>query len=1322
MSDQTPRNRSKLRHVAWLPLLLGLAWGAYEWVLSSDWLLEKIEERVISEAERTTGGKAELGRVVFDRAAFAVDVEDLIIRGSDGEPFVEVPRLHLGLGLESLLGGRVFVRSMRFEEPVAKIRIQEDGSWNLPDRPEPEKEDTEELLSLTTRRFAVRDGVVEYNGEPYRFDAQADGLRLDIDRDPACDAATLQADKIDWDWKGFEGPPLETDAEVRICGDTLTIERAVLRNGGLELSLSGSAEPLTKPRVQLDFEAAGELALWLDRILGPGWGGALNASGGVEWEAGRFRYEGSMAVARGRFAGADLSVDDVSLTTRFSGAQDAADFGPLSVEALGGRFAGALHVDRPFGARRLAVEGNVEGFRLQQGFTAVGLDAAPWTAAVNAWLRAEGSSAKDWEAESILQLTGSPGDRPVSGAAALSFNTATAAVEISELDLSTDLSRLRLRGAVRPGGRSAVEVDLETFDPTDIQALTALGGLEIDENLLAIHGPVDLQGNLLARLSPGALETAEFEGSITTGPLDVAGYRWDSFTGDLELAAGLLRVSNARMVDGSGGVDFGIDLGLGDNMSLDDVRIAGDFRASDLDLTKSLAAAELPELVTGTMSGTARVGGSVSAPKLEALLTVAEGRLWKEPFDQLRLMAAAAGKQVKIESLDVRRGDQRLSGSGAFDGDSRELRIQVQARDWSLAEAELFKAWERPPQGLVDFQVGANGFLSTQPDEIFETLEAQGNWGIEELVWNGRSVGSWNGALKNEGDSVLLDLEGAPLGGVAGGQAAVRFGTAEIDGAATFSAVDPAAAMRLLGLPTANVTGEVRGSMTFAGSLLNPESITAEGSFDKLEMVVNEIPGTSVGYQLYNPFPMRWAFEDAIFQVEHMRLAGEGTNLEVDGDIPLRSDHGPIALTADGDFNLSAINSIFPDIEAAGLSTLDIQISGETSDPQINGAITVRNASLRSQDFPNGLTNLDGEIRFEGREFRIEDLTASSGGGLLTFGGVGHFREDDYDFRLTADADRVRVRFPENLSSLINGRLTLSGDESQSLLSGEIILTRVSTNAEVSLGDLLAALREPQRTPPASSLLENLQFNVSVASAADLDIETALIRDMEAGVDLRLVGSWVSPSLLGRIDISKGQMNFQGTRYTLSRGEVAFVNPFRIEPVLDFELETRIRNIDIALILAGPVRRLNISHRSDPPLTVADLVNLVALGRTPTFDPVLSSQQRIQQQSLFQTGANNVFSQAVERPVSPGLQRFFGVSRLKVDPQIGGAEANPTARISTEQQITNEVTLIYTYDVSSSNQQTVRLEYAPDRTWTFVLTRDENGLVGGDILYKTRLK
>ena len=68
---------------------------------------------------------------------------------------------------------------------------------------------------------------------------------------------------------------------------------------------------------------------------------------------------------------------------------------------------------------------------------------------------------------------------------------------------------------------------------------------------------------------------------------------------------------------------------------------------------------------------------------------------------------------------------------------------------------------------------------------------------------------------------------------------------------------------------------------------------------------------------------------------------------------------------------------------------------------------------------------------------------------------------------------------------------------------------------------------------------------------------------------------------------------------------------------MDFEFETRIRDIDIGLILSGPARRLNVSYRSDPPLSFADLVNLVAVGRSPITDPVISSQQRIQQQSLI---------------------------------------------------------------------------------------------------------
>jgi translocation and assembly module TamB len=313
------------------------------------------------------------------------------------------------------------------------------------------------------------------------------------------------------------------------------------------------------------------------------------------------------------------------------------------------------------------------------------------------------------------------------------------------------------------------------------------------------------------------------------------------------------------------------------------------------------------------------------------------------------------------------------------------------------------------------------------------------------------------------------------------------------------------------------------------------------------------------------------------------------------------------------------------------------------------------------------------------------------------------------------------VRYPATVSSTYDGRLSLSGTGARSLVSGEITVTRMNISAETDLGSVLASLGEPPETPATSPVLQNIQFNVHVGSVPDLRIETSLVRNLQASVDLRLSGTALNPSLLGRTSITQGEIEFRGSRYDINRGDLSFVNPFRIEPIVNFELETRIGGVDIALLLSGPARKMNLTYRSDPPLQMSDLINLIAVGRAPTTDPVLAAQQSVTQQSLIQTGANTVLSQAIAQPFSRRLQRFFGVSRLKVDPQIGGAEANPSARISTEQQITNDITFTYSYDLSSAQQQVVRVEYQPNRRWSIIVVRDENGLLGSDFLYKKRL-
>ena len=253
-------------------------------------------------------------------------------------------------------------------------------------------------------------------------------------------------------------------------------------------------------------------------------------------------------------------------------------------------------------------------------------------------------------------------------------------------------------------------------------------------------------------------------------------------------------------------------------------------------------------------------------------------------------------------------------------------------------------------------------------------------------------------------------------------------------------------------------------------------------------------------------------------------------------------------------------------------------------------------------------------------------------------------------------------------------------------------------------------------------MFSNLQLNVQVRSVSDLDVDTSMVRDMESRIDLRLTGTALQPSLLGRVSITEGQVDFRGTSYHINRGDIDFVNPFRVEPAVNFELETRVRDVDVAVFLSGPAQNMNLSFRSDPPMQFNELISLIAIRRTPSLDPVFAAQQTIAQQHLLQAGASTVLSNALSRPTSGRLSRFFGVSRLRVDPHAGGAESDTSARITTERQITSDLTLMYSYNLSSAQQQAVRIEWTPNRRWSVIFTRDENGLVGGDFLYKKRLR
>ena len=209
---------------------------------------------------------------------------------------------------------------------------------------------------------------------------------------------------------------------------------------------------------------------------------------------------------------------------------------------------------------------------------------------------------------------------------------------------------------------------------------------------------------------------------------------------------------------------------------------------------------------------------------------------------------------------------------------------------------------------------------------------------------------------------------------------------------------------------------------------------------------------------------------------------------------------------------------------------------------------------------------------------------------------------------------------------------------------------------------------------------------------------------------------------LGRVIATQGEVNFFGTKYTISRGEINFLNPVKLEPVVNMDLETRIRGIDVTMSFTGPPNKLNVSYRSDPPMQLQEIVALLTVGRAPASSPAITTRQSQTTGDWQQFGGGTLLGQALAAPVTGRLQRFFGVSRIKIDPQLRGLDNNPQARLTIEQQVSKDITITYITNLAREQRQIFSLEWNVNQRWSILAIREENGLFGIEFLYRKQFK
>jgi translocation and assembly module TamB len=1300
-------------------------------VVRSGWFREKVRLRIISEVERATGGRVEVRGFRFAWERLEAEVDSFVLHGKEppGEPPLFKARLvRVGLKIVSLLDRDIDIASAVVVEPRVRIVVYEGGGTNLP-RPAVArggKSPVEKFLALAIRQFRIENGLVEINERRVPLDVRGENLtaHLSYERAGPRYSGAVSVRQLHLTPHFATIPPMDADFSVALEGNRLSIGAGRFATAGSAGQGTASVENLLAPRVSASFEARLSLKELLKAVKSPAAG-----SGNVQ-VTGKYSHSGiSSYLLTARASGRGLSVQaagarvgDVGLTSDVEVRPGLAALRKLVVSGLGGAFTGEATIEK---SRRFHVTGETRGLSIPALAHLRGIEAGAWNGTVSGPVdlagELAGGRARGLKARADLSVEASATERPVAGEVNVLFDQQAGTLELRDSHLATAATKIRFDGTLERSIRATVE----STDLGDILVAASLAGAAAPKSL-----PVALKGGV-ARFSgamTGKLEEPRVSGHVSVTNFVFEGRQFERLEADIEAASGSFQSSkfaldrNGARLEGRGRV------ALVKWKSEETSAVAGSFSVRGLSLESVLAEAGSKVSARGMVSGSFQLTGSIGAPQVSGTADLAQAVAYGEKLAQVQVGLRYEGRSLRIEPIRLTAGNGRVEGSVEFAHEARNwkqgaLRFKLSGKGLRISQARAIAGLPEDVDGDADLEVEGE-VSTTEAKPILRSLA--GTATLRKLVIQKKPAGELRVTAATKSGLLTLSVAGEGAGMRLDGQARCKLqGDYAVEGEGSFtkfalSSLRPWLLAAYGKAPPLEAIAE--GKLTFAGRVLGAGSWKGRLELSNVE-IRPETTGAGMVLTLRSTAPVVVAISRKEAAIENARFTGTGTSLEGGGTVIFGGGRPEYDLRLRGEINLQILQSFNPNVTAVGESDMDITVRGPLARPEIYGQMQLKQASLNLRGIPNGIEGANGKIFFSRDRATIENLTARTGGGTLRLDGWAGFGGERAAFGLQAVAKQVRVRYPEGVSTTFDATLEVRGTTARSLLSGTATVLRYSMSPSLDFGSLVSRPSPPMlASGTQSDLLRGMQLDVKVDTARNARLESALTRDIQAEANLTIRGTPYKPVLLGRVVINQGEINFLGNRYRLSRGEIAFVNSAKLEPILNLDLYTRVRGIDVTMTFTGPPDRLNVTYRSDPPLQTNEIIPLLAVGRAPTSDPALLARRNERDQSWQQIGASSVMGTVLDSLEGGRLQRFFGVSRIKIDPKLTGVGNTPEAQLTIEQQVSKNITFTYVSSFAQEQQQLFRLEWNVSRQWSLLAVRDENGLFGVEFQFKTQFK
>jgi translocation and assembly module TamB len=340
----------------------------------------------------------------------------------------------------------------------------------------------------------------------------------------------------------------------------------------------------------------------------------------------------------------------------------------------------------------------------------------------------------------------------------------------------------------------------------------------------------------------------------------------------------------------------------------------------------------------------------------------------------------------------------------------------------------------------------------------------------------------------------------------------------------------------------------------------------------------------------------------------------------------------------------------------SGLTALDLRgavqvaadLSGTLGDPQIAGRIIARDARVEAPLLGAVATGTSLDARFNASRLELTRFAGTSGSGRITGSGsidLSLERGFPMDIRMVVSDAAILGR--DDLSAVGSGNIRVATDEYGGVVSGTLKLARAEYRVgRTAVADVpvlavserntrVLGRRVAQYVAPTRWL-----YNLAITAPRDLRVTGMGIKS-EWQADVRLRGAATAPELFGRVQLVRGDYDFAGKRFQLTRGDIRFQGGYPPDPIINVAAENASNGFTALLSIEGTAQRPQIRFSSVPSLPEDEVLSRVLFGARVTD---LSAPEAIQLAGALTSLRGGGFN-----PIG-AVSKGLGIDRLRILP------------------------------------------------------------------------